>query len=218
VAVDEIAIQTKLNGLLRRLSAKQVQFLEGRKSTKSDADACRLVGIASTTCSNWKRTNQEFYTAYLIITEFLPSREELIVADQSKQAIVRIQMAALLAYLPMAVQRHIDIITNSKSEEMSIRAMKLLYDTIGIGPQAELPISKSNEALMNVLKMVAPQAAKEADKRGLPVEEDLRDMISDGVSMTANVPDDIALEVGPLYHEDGDVADLDDLDEEEEEL
>lgn len=174
--VSEEALKLKLERFKKTLTPKQQEFLEARPLVKSDAEACRQIGSSDTSVPRWKK-NSNFYTAYVIVTQMLEANRELLISDVNKQTIVRLQEAALLAYLPKAVQMHIDIIVNGKSDEHKIRAIKMLYDYVGIGPSSGVPISKNNQALMNIISLIGPQARDEAKKRGLDSDAGISDVI-----------------------------------------
>lgn len=203
--LSETEIQIKLRGLLDKLSASQAEYLRTRQFCDSDAEAAKKVGCVATTVSRWKK-NSDFMTAYTITTQMLGAKKELIVADQNKQAIVKAQMAVLMHTLPDIVQKLLDIALNGKSEEMKVRAMKLIFDTVGMGPQAELPINKQTKAFLQVAEMLRPQAEHELVKRGAidSPEKDLETLVKEGADLameavdTKGVAEDLVYEMEDL--------------------
>ena len=180
--LSETEIQIKLRGLLDKLSPNQAEYLRVRQLCDSDAEAAKKVGIATTTVSRWKK-NADFMTAYTITTQMLGAKRELVVADQNKQAIVKAQMATLMHTLPNIVQKLMDIALNGKSEEMKVRATKLIFDTVGLGPQAELPLNKQTKSFLSVAELLAPQAQHELIKRGAPEDKDLETLVREGATL-----------------------------------
>jgi hypothetical protein len=175
--VSEQALIDKLARLKRQLTPKQNDFLDAREHLASDAEACRATGISDTTIPRWKK-DTTFINAYVISTQMIDAQRALMVSDVNKQAIVKAQQEALLVFLPTAVQTLIKVILDSKSDEFRLRAIKQLFDTVGLSPDNALPVSKQNQALLNVLRLVAPQARKEAEKRGLSVDADIKELVT----------------------------------------
>jgi len=192
--LSETEIQIKLRGLLDKLSPNQAEYLRVRQLCDSDAEAAKKVGIATTTVSRWKK-DAEFMTAYTITTQMLGAKKELVVADQNKQAIVKAQMATLMHTLPDIVQKLLDIALNGKSEEMKVRAMKLIFDTVGMGPQAELPLNKQTKSFLQVAELLVPQAQHELAKRGAidSADKDLETLIREGATLAAEATDTKAI-------------------------
>lgn len=197
--LSETEIQIKLRGLLDKLSPNQAEYLRTRQLCDSDSEAAKKVGIAATTVSRWKK-NADFMTAYTITTQMLGAKKDLIVADQNKQAIIKAQMATLMHSLPDVVQKLLDIAENGKSEEMRVRATKLVFDTVGLGPQAELPLNKQTRTFLNVANLLAPQAQNMLAKQG---EEDksLETLVTEGATLgveavdTRGVAEELAEEI-----------------------
>jgi hypothetical protein len=177
MAVSEQALIDELNRIKTLLTAKQNEFLDAREHVASDAEACRAAGISDTSIPRWKKQST-FMEAYVMATKMVNAQRAIIVSDVNRMAIVRAQQQALLVFLPTAVQTLIKVILDSKSDEFRLRAIKQLFDTVGLSPDNALPVSKQNQALLNVLKLVAPQARNEAAKRGLSVDADIKEVVA----------------------------------------
>lgn len=190
--ISEVALEDKLERLLRKLTPRQAEFLSARKSTNSDAEACRLCSMSDTAVPRWKKDNN-FMQAYVITTEMIDAQREMMVSDVNKRAIIRSQMTALMAFLPQAVQEHLNIIKTAPSIEFRLRAIKQLYDTVGIGPESELPISKNNQALQNIFKLLAPQAYNEATKRGMDVDAGIKDIVDSALKEGVVSPEAVSV-------------------------
>jgi hypothetical protein len=190
--MSEESLRTKLDRLTKQLTPKQQEFLEARKIVDSDAKACRQIGSSDTSVPRWKK-DSNFFTAYVIVTQMLEANRELLVSDVSRQNLIRLQEQALLSYLPKAVQIHLDVIIHGKSDEFRLRAIKMLYDYVGIGPTSGAPISKNNQALVNILSMLGPQASNEAQKRGLEVDAGIPDVVEASAKEPYPEPEIIAL-------------------------
>jgi hypothetical protein len=175
--ISEEALRTKLARIVKQLTPKQVEFLEARKLVDSDAKACRQIGSSDTSVPRWKK-DSNFFTAYVIVTQMLEANRELMISDISKRNLITLQEQALLSYLPKAVQVHLDIIINGKSNEFQLRAVKMLYDYLGVGPSSGVPVGNNNQKLLNVLELTRPQAISEAKKRGLAVDADISDVVA----------------------------------------
>jgi hypothetical protein len=74
------------------------------------------------------------------------------------------------------MQTLIKIILDSKSDEFRLRAIKQLSDTVGLGPDNAMPVSAQNQSFLNILKLVEPQVRKEARKRGLEVDANIKEV------------------------------------------
>ena len=125
-----------------RLSENQIQFLETRRATKTDREAYEALDQARSTLARWKQ-NKLFKQAYNSILSSSPPVEifevpDIVVSDQEIKDLADKQLRALSQYLPAVFQRLFNIMKGGKDAD-SLRAVKMITDMLGIGPEMLAP-------------------------------------------------------------------------------
>jgi hypothetical protein len=157
------------------LSAKQLEYLELRKNTKTDVAAARQMSITRQIVTNWKR-KPEFLAAY---EQVVGKKKEALLDVQKadRRKINAAQVEALVAALPEVVQEHINIALTADRIADRMRAIDKFYEILGFGAEATMPVSRQNQIFIQIMNLMGPQVEAEAARRGLPSGSSLQDIV-----------------------------------------
>lgn len=101
------------------------------------------------------------------MTEQLPE-----VTSNTNQVLISKQVDEVIKYLPALVQENLAVALREASSAAALtaklKAIDMLYDVMGFTAGAAMPVSKQNAVFIQMLTMLAPQVAAEAQRRGLP--------------------------------------------------
>lgn len=170
--------RAKLDTVTQTLTVNQRRFLAARADTDTDVAACKEVGIAKQTITNWKR-NSDFVTAYrLTLGLTIDPSKELAIPAKTRQELVVQQVDALTEVLPSVVREHIRLALYAEQEAVRLNAIKEVYNMVGFGVDRAMPVGKQSQVFIQMLSLMGPQVAAEAKRRGLPVSSELQDIIN----------------------------------------
>lgn len=100
---------------------------------------------------------------------------------QNNQVIVSRQVDEVMQYLPALVQENLAVAlapaTTATQLTAKLKAIDMLYDVMGFTAGAAMPVSKQNQVFISMLTMLAPQVAAEAQRRGLPTNATIMQVI-----------------------------------------
>ena len=167
--LDVNAVEHDFELLKVKLTPLQRSFLDARRITTKDGEACKAAGVGYNTVGVWKKKSQDFLQAYTLVTKVLPDpRRALILPEGDRQQLVRAQIEYLSKALPQVVVEHVQLALHSTNEMVRIRAIEKLYEVVGLGPEPG-NIHRNNRVLAQMLSLIAPQLKKLASSKGMAV-------------------------------------------------
>ncbi len=159
------------------LTEKQVAFLEERRCVSTDKEAFKNAGVAYQNLPRWKR-NDSFLAAYTLVSAVLaPPEDKLLVTGSDLETLKSSQLDSLSRALPRAVRELIRMVEHGMRDADRLAAIKELFSLTGFGPENTMPVTKQSQVFLNVLALVSPQIAAEAQKRNLPVPAATREAV-----------------------------------------
>lgn len=159
------------------LTEKQVTFLEERRCVSTDKEAFKNAGVAYQNLPRWKR-NDSFLAAYTLVSAVLaPPEDKLLVTGSDLETLKSSQLDSLSRALPRAVRELIRMVEHGMRDADRLAAIKELFSLTGFGPENTMPVTKQSQVFLNVLALVSPQIAAEAQKRNLPVPAATREAV-----------------------------------------
>lgn len=159
------------------MTEAQEFFLESRRVCETDSEAAEHAGVHPGSVSRWKKEDEKFAKAYMLIEILNEPKVSLEVPEQDKAKVIKQQMDGLLAYLPEVVQEHINIALHAKRDSDRLRAIEQIYEVIGLGEQHKLPGGHRNQVLIQMLTLQRPQIEAAARRLGVDSPLQLADVL-----------------------------------------
>lgn len=99
----------------------------------------------------------------------------------NNQIVISRQVDVLMEQLPALVQENLALAlmpaSNAAGYTAKLKAIDMLYGVMGFTAGAAMPVSKQNAVFIQMLTMLAPQVAAEAQRRGLPTNATIMQVI-----------------------------------------
>lgn len=158
-----------------RLTKKQEAFITARMEESSDAAAAKRVPVGLTTVRKWKADSELFRKAYASAgTMAEKTRSALSVAQKaSLQGYVQ----DLVASMPAVVSQLVSVALTAEKDADKLTAIKLIFEAVNFKAETSMPISKQNKVFADIMLLVAPQAKKIAQDKGIPITGDVQEVL-----------------------------------------
>ena len=177
----ELNIRTKLDELLPELTEKQQDFLNKRILYPNDEQALDAADVSRQSLWRWQQKDIAFMKAYTIASLVIPKPEVFLqVSSADKNSLIITQLDVLTSILPEVIRQLIKIAmatTENIRPADQLRAIEKICELTGMGAEAKMPIGKQSQIFIQMLTLMGPQIASEVEKRGLPVNASLREVV-----------------------------------------
>jgi hypothetical protein len=170
----------------------QQRFINARRLVGTDQEAANDSGIRYGNLPQWKRNKPHFKTAWLLVKdEWRKSQPEAVpevqvtkwsssapaVVGTDRQTTMATEIDRITYQLPALIDTNIHVALNAEKDADKLRALQMLYEVLGFNAGEAMPVSKQNKVFVQMLTMLAPQVAAEAERRGLPSNTSLMSIV-----------------------------------------